>query len=36
MTHPSMVWNGEGEVLPVHRFEVTEDAVNNAEGRFQV
>ena len=36
VTHPSLVWNGEGEVLPVHGFGVTKDAVNDSESDFQV
>ena len=36
MAHPGVVRNGEREVLPIHRFEVAEDAIDNPEGGFQV
>jgi len=36
MTHPIMVGNVEGKMLPVHGFEVTEDVIDDAEGGFQI
>jgi hypothetical protein len=36
MIHPSVVWNGEQGVLPIHRFEITEDAIDDTENCFQV
>jgi len=34
--HPSVVWNSEREVLPVHLFEITEDATEDTESGFEV
>ena len=36
MVHLSIVWNGEGEVLPARGFEVIEDAVDSSKGGFHV
>jgi len=36
MAHPKMVGNIEGRILPVHGLEVTEDAIDDPEGRFQI
>jgi len=36
MAHPSMVGDIEGKILPVHGLEVTEDAIDDPEGRFQI
>lgn len=36
MAHPSVVWGDEGEVLPGHRVEVTENTIDDTEGGFQV
>ena len=35
MAHPSMVWSSERQVLPVHRFEITEGIVYNTESGLQ-
>jgi len=32
VAHPSMVGNIEGKILPVHGFEVTEDAIDDPQG----
>ena len=31
-----MVGNGEGEVLPIHGFEITKNSIDNTESRFQI
>ena len=36
MTQPSVVWNCERELLPLHRLENTKDAIDDTEGRLQV
>ena len=36
MTHPGVVRNGEGEVLPVHGFEITENTIDNTKSCFQI
>jgi len=35
MTHPSMVGNTEGKILPVHGLGVTKDTIDDLQGRFQ-
>ena len=32
VTHPSVVGNIEGEILPVHELEVTKDAIDDPQG----
>jgi len=34
--HPSMAGNIEGKILPVHGLEVTEDTIDDPQGRFQI
>jgi len=36
MIHPSMAGNVEGEILPLHGLEVTEDTINDPQGRLQI
>ena len=36
MSHPSVVWNREREVLPEHRFGIAEHAIYDAQSGFQV
>jgi hypothetical protein len=36
MTHPSVVRNSERKVLPIHRLEITEDAIDDTQSYFQV
>jgi len=36
MTHPSVVWNIEREVLPIHRLEIAEHTVYDTQSGFQV
>ena len=36
MSHPSVMLDGEREVLPVDRFEITKDAIDDAKSGLQV